>query len=292
MQCTKCKSEILATAKFCPECGNKVEKMGKTCHNKDCKRSNLPLEAMYCPDCGTELSPQKLIGELLFGLISKETKQSNNLQNANKKVNRQNEVVWQDQKNGYFIDDEDKERYKVVKIGKQVWMAENLRRLFPYGCRAYDNNKSNVIAYGYLYDWESALKSVPSGWHLPTVTEFQQLAMVVANRDERFIKTDFRDTGITKKIKSRNGWMNTLLFIDNNGNNQSGFNIFPNGLGTSDDNWFGGKGSNAHLWTASSNSDNEAFDWWIEKDIDGFFQTPRKKSHLLGVRCVQNEIMR
>jgi len=56
MQCPKCKTEILATAKFCPECGKKVEPQGKTCPNKACKRTGLPHEAMYCPDCGTKLT--------------------------------------------------------------------------------------------------------------------------------------------------------------------------------------------------------------------------------------------
>ena len=54
MQCTKCKSEILATDKFCPECGNTVNTQGKTCSNPKCKRSGLPDEAVYCPDCGTK----------------------------------------------------------------------------------------------------------------------------------------------------------------------------------------------------------------------------------------------
>ena len=57
MQCTKCKSEILATDKFCTECGNTVETQGKTCPNPKCKRSGLPDEAVYCPDCGTKCNP-------------------------------------------------------------------------------------------------------------------------------------------------------------------------------------------------------------------------------------------
>jgi len=55
MQCTNCSSEILATAKFCPECGHKVENKGKTCPNKECNCTGLSPEAVYCPDCGTEL---------------------------------------------------------------------------------------------------------------------------------------------------------------------------------------------------------------------------------------------
>jgi formylglycine-generating enzyme required for sulfatase activity len=56
MQCTNCKSEILATAKFCPECGNKVEKKGKTCPNRKCEREDLPQESLFCPDCGVKLN--------------------------------------------------------------------------------------------------------------------------------------------------------------------------------------------------------------------------------------------
>jgi Pyruvate/2-oxoacid:ferredoxin oxidoreductase delta subunit len=61
MRCNNCKSEILATAKFCPECGNKVENKGKTCTNKDCNRTGLPLEAIYCPDCGTKLFESEIV---------------------------------------------------------------------------------------------------------------------------------------------------------------------------------------------------------------------------------------
>jgi len=57
MQCTNCKSEILATAKFCPECGTKVENEGRTCPNQECNRPGLPPEAVFCPDCGEKLIP-------------------------------------------------------------------------------------------------------------------------------------------------------------------------------------------------------------------------------------------
>lgn len=73
MQCTICKSEILATAKFCPECGNKVENTGKTCPNKECNRTGLPPEAVFCPDCGTALpqnSNSETIGSIILGLTN------------------------------------------------------------------------------------------------------------------------------------------------------------------------------------------------------------------------------
>lgn len=56
MVCKTCNTENLSTAKYCNNCGEKLELQGKTCPNQDCKRSGLPDEAVFCPDCGTQMS--------------------------------------------------------------------------------------------------------------------------------------------------------------------------------------------------------------------------------------------
>ena len=76
---------------------------------------------------------------------------------------------------GTFTDQRDSTQYNRVKIGNQVWMAENLVFKADSGCWAYDNDSSNISKYGYLYDWETAKKVCPSGWHLPTKTEYETL---------------------------------------------------------------------------------------------------------------------
>ncbi|MGV8134415.1 MAG: SUMF1/EgtB/PvdO family nonheme iron enzyme [Mangrovibacterium sp.] len=47
--------DISGSAKFCPECGVKIEIQGKTCPNPECGREGLPPEALYCPDCGNKM---------------------------------------------------------------------------------------------------------------------------------------------------------------------------------------------------------------------------------------------
>lgn len=77
---------------------------------------------------------------------------------------------------GSFTDTRDGKIYKIIKIGDQWLMAENLAYKPEQGnFWAYDNDSSNVAKYGYLYDWETAKKAAPKGWHLPTESDWKTL---------------------------------------------------------------------------------------------------------------------
>ena len=76
-----------------------------------------------------------------------------------------------------FTDSRDGKFYQTVVIGDQKWMAKNLAYAPSSGNYwAYDNDDANVITYGYLYDWQTALNVCPTGWHLPSDYEWTELA--------------------------------------------------------------------------------------------------------------------
>jgi uncharacterized protein (TIGR02145 family) len=119
-----------------------------------------------------------------------------------------------------FVQDKNGNTYKTVKIGKQVWMAENLNydTKDSYS-KCYDNEEENCKKYGRLYRvpgfWEEGI--CPSGWHLPSEAEWEEL--MTATGGKKIAAT---------KLKAVSGW-NDYKGKSGNGEDTYGFFALPGG---------------------------------------------------------------
>jgi uncharacterized protein (TIGR02145 family) len=154
---------------------------------------------------------------------------------------------------GLLHDNRDGQSYETVKIGSQTWMAENLN---------YEANSSVINdKYGSLYDWETAKAACPSGWHLPSATEWKVLILFAGGEDVA-----------GKHLKAKSSW-------GNNGQDTYGFAAL--GLGD-----YYGWGEGDCWWTASRENNSVYYMFFI-----GDTAARLNKSSTIykySVRCLQD----
>ena len=169
-----------------------------------------------------------------------------------------------------FKDSRDGKIYKTVKIGSLVWMAENLN-FAAEGSVCYDNDPANGDKYGRLYNWETALKACPAGFHLPSDDEWTALVNAVGGASRA-----------GTKLKSTEGWNE-----DGNGTNDFGWSALPGGNGYSDGD-FDGAGYYGYWWSATE--DDADYVWNRDMYCDNEFvgRDDYYKTYLFSVRCVED----
>ena len=189
-----------------------------------------------------------------------------------------------------IIDSRDGQVYKIVAVGDQTWMAENLN--YAYNERktssdlasyCYDNDPKNCEIYGRLYTWAAAVDSLgifssdgegcgyksmkdcrnngrirgicPAGWHLPDSSEWGEFLQTYA-ASIKHNKTNSVYSDACESLKSGNLWVN-------GGSNASGFSVLPAGYLNGPSFYYILSGTyknlsyDAHFWTSSETLIND-----------------------------------
>ena len=203
-----------------------------------------------------------------------------------------------------IIDSRDGKVYRTVKIGDQVWMAENLN--FDPGqggsgedkydwSWCYNDEPANCDVTGRFYTWAAAIDSVklandadnplecgydkfcnltgtvqgicPSGWHLPSYNEWKTLFDAVGG-----------ESTAGKVLKSQTGWHK------NKGTDAFGFAVLPAGL------WnhaFNYDGWLAYFWCSTENDRSRACDVAMDYYYADVGLGNSTKYYGFSVRCVK-----
>jgi len=189
--------------------------------------------------------------------------------------------------------------YKTITIGSQVWMAENLKTTkyrngdliattttatfdisqesSPVYQWAYEGNESNVAIYGRLYTWYAVTDSrnvCPTGWHLPSDTEWITLA---ANLEgERIAAGKLKETGTTHWLSPNTG-----------ATNETGFTALPGGHrninGT-----YSFIGEIGYWWSSTEYSSAFAFYRGMNHYHTHFYTSNYIKGFGFSVRCLRD----
>jgi len=176
--------------------------------------------------------------------------------------------------NGTFTDSRDSKTYKWVKIGSQVWMAENLNYNVN-GSKCYNDSDANCKTYGRLYKWATAKGNCPLGWHLPSYDELYVL--------ETYIEDDKNCIFCAgKHLKAKSEW------IINNGSDSYGFSALPGGSFGYLNDTFGDVNYSGTWWSASDSDSNNAYCWHIYFNSDLMNYEYDYKTILYSVRCLKD----
>ena len=193
------------------------------------------------------------------------------------------EVEQNDGNTGTFTDPRDGKTYKTVKIGSQIWMAENLNYGF-FDSYSVDDDPDNDEKYGRLYTWKAARVAYPDGWHIPSREEWDELERFVAD-------TLFRgDKGyVGYALKSASGWKENDNGKSGNGSDAFGFGALPAGLRLGDIGEFAGVLEGASFWSSTEYGADFAYYRHLYYSGTRLLTYDDDREFALSVRCVKDQ---
>lgn len=180
--------------------------------------------------------------------------------------------------------------YATVVIGTQTWMAENLAWLpsvhersdisytdvkcYVYAYNGTDvsaaKSESNYSTYGALYNFPAAIRACPTGWHLPTNTEWTTLE-------------NYLGANAGSQLKSSSTLWTTGGIA---GSNTSNFSALPGGHYGSTE--FDGVGYYGFWCTATTYLSSYAYCRNMSWDYSGVNSVTNPQNAGFSVRCLKD----
>jgi uncharacterized protein (TIGR02145 family) len=183
------------------------------------------------------------------------------------------------------------ESYPIVQIGSQCWFAKNLNvgtmvtgpttqtnnsTIEKY---CYNNDTAQCTTYGGLYQWNEMMAYTttagaqgicPSGWHLPTDTEWKTLV----------------ESQSTLGCESSTGWQCDPAGTKLKTGGSSGFNGLLAGYRNTDGSFYS-QGTYTILWSSSESGTN-AWNRYLHSSNSTVRRNTLDKASGFSVRCLQD----
>lgn len=193
-----------------------------------------------------------------------------------------------------ITDSRDGQIYSTVQIGSQCWMAENLNvgiQVPPYVQSdngiieklCYDELSANCDEYGGLYEWGEMMNYTtgefnqgicPSGWHIPTLNEWETLTLFLGGPSAAGAK--LKETGFVHWNEPNTG-----------ATNESGFTAFGSGK------WEDGYNSLHQVgafWTNFFNGEDQFLKYLLFNSAAiGSGYSYYEFHNSMSVRCIKNQ---
>jgi uncharacterized protein (TIGR02145 family) len=192
----------------------------------------------------------------------------------------------------YKLADIDGNQYNVVKIGKQLWMKENLRTRryndgtpipkvpdynnWPDAYYWYNNDSVTYNIYGPLYNFyviENDHNVCPAGWHVPSKQEWITLKIYLGS--DTLVGGKMKEVGTTH-------W----LVPNTSATNESGFSAIPGGLGY--DGYFQYIGMYACWWSSSIDSYEKSYYEMLSYKSSRFIEHSGYNEFGYSIRCLRD----
>mgnify|MGYP002399017678 FL=1 len=222
------------------------------------------------------------------------------------------------------VTDIDGNVYAALKLGTQIWMAENLATtrlndgtkltaendiplvssdaewaaLTTPGYCWYNNDKEGTESYGPLYNWYAVNsgKLCPVGWHVPDRTEWIDLVHYLILNGYNYdgdTGTPTSENRLAKAIAAPQGWTvsSNTGAVGNDDYpekiNITGFSARPAGYRRYDG-AFLDRGDMAYWWSSSAATDETAHYYNIYYNTDGIYYSYWLRNNGYSVRCVKD----